>query len=89
MTITQTVEIPANRRITLEVPRETPIGRASMEYKIIPFVNKIANPKTNQTEVEKIRQLLQKEMALNGTSSVINSSGDGWEAYVKERYAKP
>jgi len=42
MTITQTVEIPANRRVILEVPRETPIGMASMEYKIIPFINKNA-----------------------------------------------
>ena len=26
MTITQTVEIPADRRITLEIPREIPTG---------------------------------------------------------------
>ena len=30
MTITQTVEIPADRRITLEVPREVPEGPAQV-----------------------------------------------------------
>jgi len=30
MTITQIVEIPANRRITLEVPREIPMGKAKV-----------------------------------------------------------
>ena len=30
MTITQTVEIPADRRITLEVPREVPTGKANI-----------------------------------------------------------
>jgi len=27
MTITQTIDIPADRRITLEVPREAPTGK--------------------------------------------------------------
>ncbi|MCL2043275.1 MAG: hypothetical protein FWG89_03955 [Treponema sp.] len=38
MTITQTVDVPANRRITLEVPREIPEGKAQVEFKVIPFV---------------------------------------------------
>jgi hypothetical protein len=29
MTVTQTVEIPADRRITLEVPREVPVGKTA------------------------------------------------------------
>ena len=32
MTITQTVEIPADRRITLEVPREIPAGRTIIAF---------------------------------------------------------
>jgi len=28
MTIEQTVEIPANRRLTLEIPEEVPVGKA-------------------------------------------------------------
>ena len=32
MTITQTVEIPADRRITLEVPREVPTGSVILTF---------------------------------------------------------
>ena len=32
MTITQTVEIPASRRITLEVPPQVPIGRVILSF---------------------------------------------------------
>ena len=30
MTITQTVDIPANRRVFIDVPREVPTGRANI-----------------------------------------------------------
>ena len=36
MTITHTVEIPANRRITLEVPKEIPEGRAVLTFTLEP-----------------------------------------------------
>jgi hypothetical protein len=32
MTITQTVEIPANHRLTIDVPREVPEGRAILVF---------------------------------------------------------
>ena len=32
MTITQTVDIPADRRITLEVPREVPPGKTILAF---------------------------------------------------------
>jgi len=32
MTITQTVDIPADRRITLDVPREVPIGTVILTF---------------------------------------------------------
>jgi len=32
MTITQTVEIPSNRRISLEVPREVPTGAVILSF---------------------------------------------------------
>ena len=40
MTITQTVEIPPDRRLTIEVPREIPVGSARLELNVIPFVKK-------------------------------------------------
>jgi len=40
MTITQTVDIPESRKLTFDVPREVPAGRAQVEIKVIPFVKK-------------------------------------------------
>ena len=40
MTITQTIDIPADRRITLEVPQQIPSGKARVELNIIPFAKK-------------------------------------------------
>jgi len=37
MIITQIVEIPATRRITLEIPRDVPEGKAQVELKVISF----------------------------------------------------
>jgi len=39
-------------------------------------------------EIENVRLLLQKEMAEKGTSAVAVAAGDGWEEYVRERYAE-
>jgi hypothetical protein len=36
MTIEQTVEIPANHRLTLEVPREIPAGKAVIAFTPVP-----------------------------------------------------
>ena len=36
MTITQTVEIPVNRRIFLDLPYELPVGKAKVELSITP-----------------------------------------------------
>ena len=36
MTITQTVDIPASRQITLDVPREVPVGRAILTFTLAP-----------------------------------------------------
>ena len=50
MTITQIIDIPADRRIILEVPREIPIGSANVEYKITPFVKKKVKQKMTEEE---------------------------------------
>ena len=40
MTVTQTVDTPENRRLTIEVPREIPTGRAQVEIKVITLIKK-------------------------------------------------
>ena len=54
MTITQTLDIPADRRITLEVPREIPAGRT-----IIAFTPAKAEVKPRMTEEEE-RAIFEK-----------------------------
>jgi len=54
MAITQTVEIPADRRITLEVPREVPMGRVILTFTPAPTVN---NPNAKATEKSEERDI--------------------------------
>ena len=85
MTVEQIIEIPANRRIALEVPRTVPIGKA-----ILSFTPVSASSTTVEAlRIEDIRQLLQKEMAEKGTLTVTAANGSGWEAHVMEHYAEP
>jgi len=91
MVIEQTIEIPADYRLLLELPRSVPTGvKAHVEINIPAEIPKGENdfvpPIT--AEIEDIRQLLQKEMAEKGTLTISAANGDGWEAHVKERYAE-
>jgi len=60
MTITQTIYIPAYRRITLEVPREVPTGRT-----IIAFTPAKAEEKRKVTEAEEIEYINRHADRLN------------------------
>jgi len=86
MTVEQIVEIPANRRIALEVPRTVPIGKTILSFTPV-SASQTADVSAGTT-IEDIRLLLQKEMAEKGTSAVTAASGDGWEAHVMEHYAE-
>gem|GEM_PF-7131121 len=44
MIVTQTVEIPMDRRLTIDMPLEVPMGKAQVEVKVIPFAKKEALP---------------------------------------------
>jgi len=60
MTITQTVEIPAEGRRTIEVPREVPAGKT-----IIAFTPAGAKQKPRMTEVEEMEQINRHAEELN------------------------
>ena len=92
MIIEQTIEVPADYRIFLELPRTIPIGvKAQVQIQIPPVsTNKgIGSVISQPDEIMDIRQLLQREMSEKGTLSATAVSGDGWEAYIRERYAEP
>jgi hypothetical protein len=79
MIIEQTIEIPADYRIFLELPRSVPTG---VKVKV-----KIDIPASDR--IDEIRHLLQKEMEQNETVAIPSTTGDGWEVHVKENYAEP
>jgi hypothetical protein len=92
MTIEQTIEIPADYRVFLELPHSIPSGvKAKVKISIPAAVvkNKSASIFPQSVEIEDVSRLLQKEMAEKGTSKVKTVSGGGWEAHVKEHYAEP
>jgi hypothetical protein len=78
MTIEQTIEVPIDYRLYLELPHSIPSGVKANVKINIPTIDKI----------DEVRQLLQEEMAKNGTLAIPAASGDGWEAHVREHYAK-
>jgi len=58
MTVSQTVEIPADCRITLEVPREIPVGQA-----ILTFTSANVFGKRDPATVEEALQMLAEQAA--------------------------
>ena len=72
MTITQTIEIPADRRIT--VPREVPIGPV-----ILTFTPTISMKKTRVTEAEEIEYINLNADRLNAEAlDVLTYQADIW-----------
>ena len=52
MTLIQTVDIPADRRVRFdfEVPPEIPEGKAQIEFKVIPFAKEVEKPSIDNDE---------------------------------------
>ena len=44
MIITQTLEIPVDRRLIIEIPPEVPTGKAEVELKVTPIIKKDEKP---------------------------------------------
>jgi len=91
MIVEQIVEIPANRRITLEIPKTVPEGKTILTFTPVSASrNSGVSPGITgeALKMADVRQLLNKEMIEKGTSGISTTSGDGWEAHVTERYAE-
>jgi len=54
MSVTQTVEIPVNRRLTIDVPREVPAGKTILTFKPVGIVN------TGAASIKALRGTLHK-----------------------------
>ena len=80
MTIQQTVEIPANHRLTIDVPREIPAGRAILAF--TPALNQrairdewvnpllgLAKTKGAKLTVERFIEMQQEEIELENKNA--------------------
>ncbi|MDR0502071.1 MAG: hypothetical protein LBH16_01990 [Treponema sp.] len=64
MTFTQTVEIPADRRITLEVPREVPTGTVILSFTPVSETSKIEFVEAAKEDVVAVGdEILNKHLA--------------------------
>ena len=78
MTIEQTIDIPPNHRLELDLPFELPVGRAKVELTIIP--EKKENYKEGKTAFGCLHQFADP--------SRIPDEKGAWERAVFEEYAK-
>jgi hypothetical protein len=98
MSITRTIEVPVNHRLTIDVPPEVPAGPVILTFTpaeteqnrtaVFGFAKGQFRIAEDSDGIEEVRLLLQKEMAEKGTSTIFAAAGDGWEAHVRERYAE-
>jgi hypothetical protein len=56
MTITQTVEIPASRRITLDIPPEFPQGKAILTFASVPAPAAVPAAEAEARDIELINR---------------------------------
>ena len=75
MTITQTVDIPADRRLNLnfQIPREVPAGKAQIEVKVIPFVKKEESPSAAKPAKLRLTKKELDEMLHNAHTPISDS----------------
>jgi hypothetical protein len=81
MTLTQTVDITADRRVRFdfEVPREIPEGRTLFEFKVIPFVNKeekLADNKKIRFTRKELDEMLKNSPITQKLSGILSELRD-------------
>ena len=81
MTLTQTVEIPADRRVRFDfiVPREIPEGTAQVEFNIFPSVKKEKKPADNgkiRFTRKELDEMVKNSPTLHKISGILSHLGD-------------
>ena len=74
MTITQTIEVPASRKITLEVPPEIPVGQVILAF--TPTVNTAVDTINECPECAKHRDPVTGELRFNAETAAAFEEGD-------------
>ena len=81
MTITQTVEIPADRRITIEVPKEVPVGKVILTF--MPALEPSDQKPAGAEGKETVYSSLSNEKAVSMTAEVIEKYRPALEELAK------
>ena len=81
MTITQTVEIPANRRLIIDVPPEIPAGKVILTFK--PALEPSDQRSAEAEGEETIYTSLSNEKAISMTAEVIEKYRPALEELAK------
>ena len=81
MTLTQTVDITADRRVRFdfEVPSEIPEGKTLFEFKVIPFVKKIEKPSDNEKirfTREELDEMVKNSESLKALTGILSELRD-------------
>jgi hypothetical protein len=71
MTIEQTVDIPASRRLTIEVPPEVPVGRTILAFTPVPAV-----PPVETAEAESDAEYHRRKARAAKDIELINSDAE-------------
>jgi len=88
MTITQTVEIPTDRRLTINMPPEVPAGRVRIEVKVIPFdAKKREKPEKIRLTKQMINEMLQNSPHTRALTGILRTDMTS-EEIREERLAK-
>ena len=76
MTITQTVDIPADRWLKIKVPKEVPAGEAQIELKVIPFEKKEEGTKKLRLTKQQLDEMLEKSPITRELTGILSGLGD-------------
>ena len=84
MTITQTVEIPADRRLTIDVPPEIPTGKVILTFKPALEPSSLGSGDQGSAAGEETEyKTLSKECAVSMTAEVITKYRPALEELAK------
>ncbi|MDR1909938.1 MAG: hypothetical protein LBQ35_08520 [Spirochaetaceae bacterium] len=85
MTIEQTIEIPADRRITLEVPREIPAGRVMLTFTPAPPDPFASDKAKSRAARKKLRKLCENSTLTVESFLAMKDADRVLEAAIDER----
>lgn len=74
MTIEQTIEIPVNHRVFLDLPPDLPVGKARVELTFTPILDELQTNNSGKIHLSKamINELLQGE-PLNSLTGLLHT----------------